>query len=203
VTVLATQATLEGLAERIERAYRLRRAGYRGYSSVGVWSTAAALLVQLHQADPRLPVDPELYVAVQPAGETFDDPWVALTEAAAVGRYRSQVRAMIRTLRAELLAEIRHTEQRVAAGHPLGTVLLAPSQRLSPLGRYIMARRAGCIGLSERFREGAAEQHRSCPLYRAASLDLIPPEHYPVAERSVDEEFGAMKRHLSSQVQLN
>ena len=167
VFVLATQAALEGLAERIERAYRLRRSGwYRGCSGAGVWSTAAAILVQLHQDDPDLPLDPELYVAVQLAGATFDDPWVGLTEAAAALRYRARVREMIRGLRAELRAEVRFAELRVNGGEAIGKLLEAPTKRLSPLGCYIVALRAGCIDLGERFRLAAVRQHRSCPLYR-------------------------------------
>ena len=102
VTVLTTQASLDGLAERIERAYRRRHSGwFRGCSTERVWSAAAAILVQLHQEDPTLPLDPELYVAVQPIaapGAAFDDPWVGLTQAAAARRYRKRVREMVRGL---------------------------------------------------------------------------------------------------------
>jgi len=207
VTVLATQATLDGLAERIERAYRLRRSGwYRGCSTAGVWSTAAAILVQLHQEDPTLPLDPELYVAVQPvstSGTGFDDPWVGLTQAAAARRYRRRVREMIRDLRAELRAEVRFAERRISRGEAIGKVLLSPHQRLSPLGCYIVTIRAERVDLGERFRLEAVEQHRSCPLYRAASRQLLPPDFYPVRERSPDEELVAMTRHLSPQVHLN
>jgi hypothetical protein len=204
VTVLATQAALEVLAERIERAYQLRRSGwYRGCSSAGVWSTAAAILVQLHEDDATLPVDPELYVAVQPVGGSFDDPWVGLTQPSATRRYRRRVRAMIRALRSELRAEVRHAERRIARGETLEKVLKTPSKRLSPLGCYIVAHRAGCPALGERFRLGAVEQHRCCPLYRAASLHLIPPELYPGRERSADEDLVAMTRQRSPQFHLN
>lgn len=207
VTVLATQATLDGLAERIEQAYRLRRSGwYRGCSTDRVWSTAAAILVQLHQEDPTLPIDPELYVAVQPVstpGAGFDDPWVGLTQAAAARRYRRRVREMIRELRVELRAEVRFAERRISRGEAIGKVLLSPHQRLSPLGCYIVAIRAERIDLGERFRVAAVEQHRSCPLYRAASGQLLPPDFYPVGERSADEELVAMTRHRSPQIHLN
>jgi hypothetical protein len=207
VTVLATQATLDGLAARIERAYRLRRTGwYRGYSTARVWSTAAAILVQLHQEDPTLPLDPELYVAVQPVcgpDAGFDDPWVRLTQAAAVRRYRRRVHEMIRSLRTELRSEVRFAERRISGGETIGKVLLSSHQRLSPLGCYIVAIRAERSDLGERFRLEAVKQHRSCPLYRAASRQLLPPQFYPVRERSADEELVAMTRHLSPQILLN
>jgi hypothetical protein len=207
VTVLATQAILDGVAERIEQAYRLRRSGwYRGCSTARVWSTAAAILVQLHQEDPTLPIDPELYVAVQPTpapGAGFDDPWMGLTQAAAARRYRSRVREMIRELRAELRAEVRFAERRISRGEAIGTLLLSTHQRLSPLGCYIVAIRAERSDLGERFRLEAVKQHRSCPLYRAASRQLLPPQFYPVRERSADEELVAMTRHLSPQILLN
>jgi hypothetical protein len=204
VTVLATRAALEVLAERIERAYRLRRSGwYRGCRSAGVWSTAAAILVQLNRDDTTLPVDPELYVAVQPVGGPFDDPWEGLTQPSAAKRYRTRVRAMIRTLRSELRAEVRYAERRIARGEALERVLKTPSKRLSPLGCYIVAYRGGCPALGERFRLGAVEQHQSCPLYRAASLHLIAAEFYPGRERSTEEELVAKTRQRSPQFHLN
>jgi hypothetical protein len=207
VTVLATQAALEGLAERIERAYRLRCSGwYRGCSTARVWSTAAAILVQLHQEDPSLPLDPELYVAVQPVlapGTGFDDPWVRLTQASSARCYRRRVREMIRRLRTELRGEVRFAERRVGRGEAITKVLLSPHQRISPLGCYIAAVRADRIDLAERLRHEAVRQYRSCPLYRAASRQLLAPEFHPVRERSTDEELVAMTRHLSPQVHLN
>jgi hypothetical protein len=168
-----------------------------------VWSTAAAILVQLHEDDSSLPIDPELYVAIQPAGAAFDDPWVALTQPLAAKRYRTRVRAMIRVLRTELRAEVRFAERRIKAGEAIETVLTTPSKRLSPLGCYIVAHRAGCTELGEQFRLGAVEQHWSCPLYRAASVPLIPRDCYPGRERSADEELVAMTRQRSPQFHLN
>jgi hypothetical protein len=203
-TVLATQATIEGLAGRIERAYRLRRSGwYRGASGAGPWSTAAAILVQLHQEDPAVPLDPELYVAVQPADNSFDDPWEGLAQAAAGRRYRARVREMIGRLRAELRAEIRYAERRIARGEPAHKVLTSADKRLSPLGRYIVSMRADHGDLGERFRREAMAQHRSCPLYRAASLALLPADLYPARERSADDELVAMVHHVGHQVHLN
>jgi hypothetical protein len=204
VTVLVTQETIETLAGRIERAYRLRRSGwYRGCSTSRVWTTAAAFLVQLHQDDPTIPIDPELFVAVQPDHGAFQDPWNELIRPVAARRYRDQVRGMIRGLRAELRAEVRSAERRLRRGEAIDAVFVTRKGRLSPLGCYIVAVRAGCDDLAERFRVEAVKQHRSCPLYRQASLALLPAESYPVGERSVDEELVALTRHLTTQPNLN
>jgi len=202
--VLATQAVIENLAERIERAYRLRRSGwYRGCSSSRVWSTAAAILAQLHQDDSTLPLDPELYVAVQPASAPFDDPWIALTQPSSARRYRCQVRALIAGLCSELRAEVRSAERLISRGETIAAVLSGPNRRLSSMSRYIIAVRAGRAELAERYRYAAIEQHRSCPLYRPASLKLLPHELYPVREHSSGEELVAMTRHHSPQPHLN
>jgi hypothetical protein len=204
VTVLVTQETIESLAERIERAYRLRRScWYRGCSSSRVWSTAASLLVQLHQDEPTIPLDPELFVAVQPDDTAFNDPWNELIQPVAVRRYRDRLRGIIRRLRAELRGEVRSAERRICRGDAIDTVFVSRGSRISPLGCYIVAVRAGCDDLAERFRVEAVKQHRSCPLYRQASLALLPVERYPVGERSVDEELVALTRHLSPQPHLN
>jgi hypothetical protein len=204
VTVLATQATIELLAERIERAYRLRKPlWYRGYSTSRVWTAAAALLMRLHQENPSIPLDPEFFVAVQTRTTALDDPWLELTEPAAARRYRQRVREMIRGLRSELRGEVRRAERRIGRGEVLGAVLLTPSSQLSPLGCYIIALRAGRNDLAERFRSDAVQQHRSCPLYRTASFNLLPPDRYPVGEKSIDEEIVALTRRLSPQSHLN
>jgi hypothetical protein len=195
---------IENLADRIERAYRLRRTGwYRGCSTSRVWTTAAALLVQAHQDDPALPLDPELYVAVQPSDATFDDPWLSLAQPSAVRRYRRAVRKMISGLRAELSAEVRTAQRRIVRGEAIDSVLLDPENRLSPLSRYITALRAGRHELGEHLRPAAGAQHRCCPLYRPACRPLLPPEHYPVRERSSDEELVAMTRQFCHQPHLN
>jgi hypothetical protein len=204
VTVLATQSRIESLADRIERAYRRRRAPwYRGCSSSRVWTTAAALLMRLHQEDATIPLDPELFVAVQPDTAAFVDPWIELTQPPAARRYLRRVREMIRGLRSELRGEVRIAERRVGRGEALGTVLLTPNTHLSPLGCYIVALRADRHDLAGRFRDDAARQHRSCPLYRRASIDLLAPELYPVSERPTGEELVALTRHLSPQSHLN
>jgi hypothetical protein len=77
--VLATQAAIESLAERIERAYRPRRPQwYRGCWTRGVWATAA-LFYRIHQDHPEIPLDSGLFVAVQPGHPSFNDPRADLT----------------------------------------------------------------------------------------------------------------------------
>jgi hypothetical protein len=168
-----------------------------------VWTTAAALLVQLHQRDPDLPLDPELYVAVQSTREGTDDPWMGLTQPSSAQRYRSRVRALIRSLRQELRAEVRSAERRIARGDSLDKVLLRGNKRVSPLSSYIIAVRSGDSVKAADYRCDAARQHRSCPLYRPASAGLLAPDLYPVRERSIDEELVAMTRQLAPVPHLN
>jgi hypothetical protein len=201
--VIATQDTIGDLAERIERAYSLRRPfWHRGCSAPQVWSTAAATLLQLHRQNPALPVDPELYVAAQSIGTTITDPWAELTQPSSAGRYRQRVGQIIRGLREELRGEIRRAERRIRHSLDVAEVLVTGRCGLSPLGCYIVAQRAGRQELAERFRAAAADQHRSCPLYRQACLRLLPPEDYPVRESPADED-ARPTRLMKSYVQLN
>jgi hypothetical protein len=140
---------------------------------------------------------------VQPSDTTFDDPWLSLAQPAAARRYRRAVRKMIRGLRAELSAEVRSAQRRIDGGEAIDSVLLGSENRLSPLSRYITALRAGRHELGEHLRPAAGEQHRCCPLYRPACRPLLPPEHYPVRERSSDEELVAMTRQFCPQPHLN
>ena len=81
--VLPTQELIDQLAERIERAYTLRRQRWcRGCSTRRVWSAAALRLWQAHVDDPQLPLDCELYVASQVINESLSDPWSELAQPA-------------------------------------------------------------------------------------------------------------------------
>ena len=180
VTVLATQAEIDILAERIEQAYQRRWSKWnRGCSTSRVWNAAAAVLVQLNRDDPSMPIDPELYVAAQPSGAAFQDPWTGLTQPSSARRYRECVGALISRLRSELRKEVRRAEKRCREGETLSQVLRLPGKYLSPLGCYIVAIRAKSPSLAARFHADALAQHRSCPLYRAASLSLIDASEYP------------------------
>ncbi len=200
--MLVTQAAIESLAERIERAYRLRRPQwYRGCWTRGVWTTAAALLYRIHQDHPEIPLDPELFVAVQPGHPSFNDPWAELTQSAAARRYRSRIRQIVRGLEGELRSEVLRAEGRICRGEAMDRVLLRKSQSLSPLGCFIVAQRAGRTDLADHFRAEAIDQHRSCPLYRQATLRLLPPGDYPVAESLTD--CTPPRRHDSGNPQVH
>jgi hypothetical protein len=179
--VLATYSVIEILGDRIERAYRRRRPSWRGVCSTPrVWGVAAETLIQAHLADHSLPLDPELYVLAQPCDAYFANPWGELTGATAVGYYRTRVDQIIDGLRSELANEVRRAEGRIVAGQSAARVVLSRSRKLSPLGRYIVAVRAGRPALARRFLHGVAEQHRSCPLYQLAYTTFLPAETYPV-----------------------
>lgn len=175
-----TQIEIDHLAERIERAYERRGARWSAACSTPrVWASAAKALWQCSLDEPGFPVDPELYVAAQRVDPDSSDPWADLASPRAVERYRRRIRTIIRQLRAELLREIRRAERSIRLGRPTGDVLASRNPRLSPLGRYIVARRALRADLAERWSREAFDQHRSCPLYRNACLDFLSLDEYP------------------------
>jgi hypothetical protein len=179
--VLPTHEVLDQLAYRIEQAYGLRRPRWlRGCSTSRVWYTASLRLWEAHASDPgRIPMDPELFVASQPISTPFSDPWTELAHHESARRYRSSIRQIIRQLKAELKREIVAAERSIRQGQEIASYLSHVTRGLSSLGAYIVARRAGRDDLAERFATGAVAQHRSCPLYRPASLAFIPAEFYP------------------------
>jgi hypothetical protein len=202
--VLPTQETIDQLADRIERAYALRRAGWdRGCSTRRVWAAAALCLWQAHVDDPSLPLDSELFVASQPIAGSFGDPWVELTEPEARRRYRAQVRRIVRRLRAELTREVRRAERLLGEGRRVSVASLCQDSRLSPLGCYIAAHRIGRADMAGRFTRGAVEQHRSCPLYRLASLSLLPADCYPIDDPSIVPELTGVVRNPRKSIVMN
>jgi hypothetical protein len=188
--VLPTHEVLDHLAGRIEHAYGLRRPRWlRGCSTSRVWYTAALRLWEAYAGDPdRVPLDPELFVASQPISAPFSDPWSELAHPKSARRYLRAVRRIVRQLRAELKRELAAAERSIREGREIVGVLGRKNRRLSSLGSYILARRAGRDDLAERFAAAAAAQHRSCPLYRTASLAFIPAEFYPDANLVPDRE---------------
>ena len=183
--MLPSQVVLGKLSRRIERAYSLRRPDWRGGCSTSrVWSAAASRLWAAHAADPAgIPVDAELFVASQPISAPFADPWSELTQPEAATRYRSQLRKIIRRLRAELKREVTRAETLIGRGREIDDVLKADG-RISPLACFIVALRAGRGDLADHFSDEAVAQHRACPLYRRASFALLPTDLYPVESRS-------------------
>jgi hypothetical protein len=176
----ASQTQIDHLAVRIERAYQRRGARWNASCSTPrVWATAARILHQCGLDDPSLPVDPELYVAAQGIDPDSSDPWTELASPLAVDRYRRRVRSIVRQLRSELVREIRKAERSIHTGRPAAEVLSEHNPRLSPLGRYIVARRSLRADLAERWSCEALIQHRVCPLYREACIGLLPVDEYP------------------------
>lgn len=175
-----TQDLVESLAGRIERAYRLRKGKWNaGCSTSRVWSAAALTLLKAHRECPELPLDPELFVAVQPGGGAFLDPWRDLAQSTSIRRYRRWVHRIVCGLESELKVEVQWAETKADAGDSLEDVLSTESSALSPMGRYIVAQRAGRADLARPFVAGALIQHRSCPLYRQAFLRFLPADAYP------------------------
>ncbi len=201
--VLPTQETIEHLADRIERAYALRRDGwYRGCSTRRVWSAAALCLWQAKVDDPALPLDSELFVASQPLSESASDPWIDLAQPEAGRRYRRQVRRIIKRLRAELAREVRLAERRME--HPDVTPsVLSRDPRLSPMGCYIAAHRTGRTEWAGHFANGAVRQHHGCPLYQTATLSLLPADRYPLAESPPTEGLVHDRRHFRKSIVMN
>ncbi len=177
-----TARTLEHAAARIERAYLARRpSSPQGFVDGRVWSAAASVLAEAHRIDSRVPVDPELFVASLVEPGTGTDPWTELTGPSARSRYLSRVRAMIRGLRREIREEIRRGEASLDRGESPEVVLMTPSRSRTSLARYLTAVRIGRLDLADRLRNEAAAQHSACPLYRPATLGLIPEDAYPVS----------------------
>jgi hypothetical protein len=202
--MMVTQAAIESLAERIERAYRLRRPHwYRSVSTPGVWTTAAGLLYRIHQEDPEIPLDPELFVAVQPGHPSLCDPWGELTQPASARRYGSRIRQIVRRLMGELRSEVLRAEGRIRRGETLDQVLRTRNKNLSPLGCFILALRSNRPDLAARIRAEAVEQHRSCPLYRQAIIRLLAPKDIPVVAALMTESGAPKERPRRSQVPLN
>ncbi len=179
--MLATQNELDRLATRIQQAYRRRDMHWNGgCSTTRVWTAAAMVLWQTHIENAEVPLDPELFVASQPMKSDVANPWIDVARAEAGVVYRRRVGHIIRQLQAELKREIKHAERLMEKGQPLPKVLSDPNPRISPLGRFILAQKAFRRDLAESFERDALAQHRSCPLYRSASLAFLAADQYPV-----------------------
>lgn len=189
--LLPTQELIDRLAVRIEGAYSLRRPRWwPGCSTPRVWNAAAVSLWQVHVKEPdQIPLDPELYVASQDISGQFSDPWAELAGPRAARRYRSRVRRIIEDLRTGIKKEVRFAERAIQKGHEISIVLKKKPGRLSHLGCYIVARRAGRVDLANRFAAAAIEQHRFCPLYRLACREFIPVDLFPVESSGFGHPF--------------
>jgi hypothetical protein len=201
--VLPTQETIEDLADRIERAYALRRAHwYRGCSTRRVWSAAALCLWQATLDDTDLPLDVELFVASQPLSDSQVDPWMDLAQPEAGRRYRRQVHRIISRLRLELTREVRHAERRMQDAQVTPSTL-SRDPRLSPLGCFIAAHRNGRAEWASHFAVAAARQHHACPLYQIAFLSFLPPDRYPLADSPPAEGLVHERHRFRKSIVMN
>jgi len=182
--VILSQDDIGQFAGRIERAYCRRHPRWQPLGlTPGVWESAASRLCEVLEESPTTPIDPELFVAAQPATGCRRDPWSELTQRRSLKRYVKAIRRIVGQLREELRDEVRRAERRMLRGVTLERLLAAKESRISPLSRYILAHRAGRGDLSMRLRAAAEGQHRACPLYLPASRPLIPAEVYPRPEQ--------------------
>ena len=186
-TVISSQDTIGQLADRIERAYRRRYSQWQAIGlTPGVWMSAASRLLEASEEECGVPIDPELFVAVQIRGGTTPNPWVELTQERSLELYLRALRRIVVQLRKELRSEVRRAERRIHLGLTLEEVLTTEGDGISPLTRYILAHRAGRHDLSIRHRAAAENQHRSCPLYRLASRTFLPSQAYPSADHTYE-----------------
>jgi hypothetical protein len=176
--------TIANLAERIERAYRLRHSPTYQHRPEDdrVFVGAAAVLIRLHQLDSTMPLDPELFVASQTVTSAHPNPERDLIRPEAFERFRLRVRRIIRGLHKELAQELKWLQAQLEMGLTLEQALALPTTRMTPMGRYIAAHRAGCLDLAETFRQDAHRQHLACPLYRHACTPFLPKGSYPVED---------------------
>lgn len=180
--MLATLISTRCLADRIRQAYLRRRPWWTGVDpDAAVWSASAAALIDAHWSNPRLPLDPELFVNSQPQCYAVADPWGDLVGPVAVRRYRRRVARIVRRLRFELRTELRLIRSQSARGISVEAQLLQGGRNLSPLGRYVAAIRFGRPDLAALLRDDALRQHNGCPLYQLACRGLLPADRYPVA----------------------
>ncbi len=188
--MISSQKTVDLLAGRIQRAYQRRHPRWQPAGlTPGVWNAAASRLLDILKVDPAGPIDPELFVAIQPGRDPLRDPWAELTQQQSSRRYIRAVRKIVAQLRRELHGEVCRAEHRLVRGLALERVLATVGPQISPLARYILAHRAGRPDLSESYRAAAEGQHRACPLYRLASRSFLPAEAYPIASVASDIEL--------------
>lgn len=173
-----TTTTIRNLAARIETSYYQRHEAGTIIPD-RAWSIAARMLLAARQFDPELPIDPVLFVACVAPRSAGPSAWKCLIRRRAIRTYVLGVRAVVRGLRRELEREVKRVEARVLRGQPIEMLLTWPSSRVSPLGRYIAAHRAGRPELAKALRPQARRQHEACPLYRQASEPLLPWGGYP------------------------
>jgi len=196
--VIPTQNNLDQVAERIERAYRRRHPTWTATGlTPGVWTAAAVRLADVSHGDVSLPIDPELFVAVQNYQSFRRDPWRELTQEGAVKIYRSAVRKIIQQLKAELADEMKRSKRFLEAGGSLDEVLANSKSRVSPITKFVLCHRQKRQDLVEVIRPAAQAQHLACPLYRFACENLVPSLFQPDSTRELMTMPGVGQPNLS------
>jgi hypothetical protein len=190
--VICSQDVIGQLAVRIERAYCRKYPKWLPIGlTPGMWESASSRLVEASKRGSNIPVDPELFVAVQVRSRLAPDPWVELTQQRSLNRYIKALRRIIGQLRRELKGELDRAERCLRRGVELDDVLAREGSRLSPLSRLILAHRAGRLDLTQRHLPAALRQHRSCPLYSLAARSLLPSHAYPSSDLAIDPTTNA------------
>ena len=181
--MLTTQSHLDQRAARLERAYRRRHPNWLATGlTPGVWGAAAARLMEAGRAGSGLPVDPELFVAVQDCKSFRPDPWAELTQERAARAYRVAIRKIVQQLRAELKAELRWSRRHLLSGQSLDQVFNLTKSRVSPIAKLVLCEEWDRTDLAESVRPAAEAQHQACPLYRLACKDLMTTSAYPAPQ---------------------
>jgi hypothetical protein len=182
-SVKVSTRTIDLVADRIERAYTRRHFDAPCYTwDARIWSLAAMALLEENRRTRWLPIDPELFVASLCESERPADPWADLAPRVAIRRYRRRIVHIVKKLRAELRREVARVESEISSGKPLERLLSRRRRWLSPMGRYVVAYRAGREDLLDDLRSAARDQHDACPLYRRACAGLVPESAYPAVE---------------------
>src|SRR5262249_15926587 len=110
---------------------------------------------------------------------------------------------IVRRLRRELKREVHRAEQLMTDGGRLIMSVLSQDGRLSPLGCYIAAQSLGRADIAEQFAGGAVEQHHGCPLYKVASVALLPPDRCPLDAAVAAAEAAPVVRSFKKSIVMN
>lgn len=188
--MITTQNSLDLLAARIERAYRLRHPSWLPTGlTPGVWVAAAKRLLDVEHAS-SIPIDPELFVAVQDFKAFRRDPWRELTQERATRSYKVAVRGLVRQLKVELAGELRWSRRFFDAGHSLDDLLALTKSRVSPMMKLVLCLEQRRPDLACVVRPAAEAQHLSCPLYQIASRRWLSGQAYPVPAEEPPIDLG-------------
>ena len=192
--MIATQHNLDSLADRIERAYRLRHPNWLATGlTPGVWRIAAVRLYESVASVSTLPIDPELFVAVQNYKSFRRDPWAELTQERAAKAYRLSIQQIVRQLKKELTLEICWSTRYLATTGSIDELLSLPKLKISPIVKLMLCEEHGRSDLAASYRPSAEAQHLACPLYRLACKHLVPAHHYPRPEAVMANTMAAQE----------